>query len=270
MPADANVNVIFHGLFLFVQQNGFLDVLIPNMGSDHVYRAGTFLAEETLLPRPLSSPYHLSGVTGRDASFDTAKNIVFEGQDYDHAASQDDVYARILLPVPVEIVSMRPTQDPLIADFDPGNLVNNKNPCGVQVLRYKAANLDAVQLVPHSAELGLNRGNVFLNLHIIAEPDRDLDVDHVRNGFEMALALLPGLSDPLIFIENYSTLSQERNDDKVRGYAAIETLTVRERAHMQALAGLDWRDGNKHLGVVDDGLVDQPPFDCLPVMSKNT
>ena len=270
-PPDANVNVFFHGLFLFVQQKGFLDVLIPNMGIEHVYRAGTFLAEETLLPKPIAAPYHISGITGGSASFDTTKNIVFTGQDFDHFASEDDVYARILLPIPIEIVSLRQTRDALVADFDPGGIVDKKKPCGVQLLRYKAANLDAVRLVPHAAGLGKNSDNAFLNLHIICEEDSlSQDPNHARNGFESIVALMPGLPEPAIFIENFTVLTLEKNDDPARGYAAIETLNVTERANMLAQAGLDWRDGNDHLGVVDDGVVDAPPLDCMPVMSDNS
>ena len=268
-PTNPNVNVIFHGLFLFVQQDGFLDVLIPNMGSEHVYRAGTFLAEETLLPMPLATPYFLSGVTCGNAKFATNINIVFQGQDFDHSASADDVYARIVIPVPDEIVSLRPTKDVLQADFDPTGLVNGKNPCGVQILRYNAANLDDVLLLPHQAQLGRNSDNATLNLHIISEPDCTCVQDnHTRNGFEMALHLLPGVHTP-IFIKNLTTLALEKNNDAARGFCAIETLDVRERAAMLAQAGLDWRDGNNHLGLVDDVLVSAPPFDCLPVMSDN-
>src|SRR6266567_4396166 len=119
-----NVNVIFHGLFLFVEQNGFLDVLIPNMGKEHVCRAGTFLAEETLIPLPLATPYFLDGVTAGAKEFDDDKNIVFEDQDFDRTASLDLVYARIVLPKPAEIVSLRPTRDALQADFDPDGVIN--------------------------------------------------------------------------------------------------------------------------------------------------
>ena len=150
------------------------------------------------------------------------------------------------------------------------SLLDGKRPFGLHILRYSAADFRAVRLVPHEAALGLNGGNRFLNLHIINEPDCECGHDdHARNGFERALQLLPGVKKP-IFIKNLTTLALERNDDPARGYAAVETLDVIERANMLAQAGLDWRDGQDHLGVVDDILVDAPPFDCLPVISRNT
>ena len=269
MPDAPNVNVIFHGLFLFVKQKGFMDVLITNMGHDHVYRAGTFLAEETLMPAPISTPYFLDGVTGGDASFDTSNNIVFDDKDFNHRAPASEVYARLVLPIPIEIVSLRPTEDALEADYDPDGVVDGKNPCGVQILRYHADDLDAVALPPHEATLGKNKGGTVLNLHIISEPDSEMvHEDHVRNGFERTLHLLRGVDTP-IFIRNLTALSLLKTDDTTRGFAAIETLDVRERALMLALAGIDWRDRKSHTGLPDDVLADVPPQDCMPIISDN-
>jgi hypothetical protein len=267
---DANVNVIFHGLFLFVPQKGFMDVIIPNMGMDHVYRAGTFLIEESMAPAPVGAPYFLNGVTGGDDGFDHKKNIVFDDQDFNHSASQDDVFARIVLPVPIEIVSLRPTRQALQADFDSAGVVNGKKPCGLQILRYNADHLDRVTFTAHDGNLGLNAGNHFLNLHIIAEPDCPCvhDTNHARTGFQRALQLLPGVTDP-IFIKNFTTLDLHRDNDTDRGFAAIETLDLRERATMVTKAGLDWRDDKPHKGVVDDVLVEAVPQDCLPIIGDN-
>ena len=48
------VNVIFRGMFLFFQRKQMIDVLIPNIGSEHVYRAGLFLGETSMAPRPIA------------------------------------------------------------------------------------------------------------------------------------------------------------------------------------------------------------------------
>src|SRR5215470_10185429 len=117
----ANVNVIFHGLFVFVLKEGYIDVLIPTV-DDHSYRAGPFLAEETLMSRPLSQPYALAGVTPGKANFDLDINFFIGDYDYDTTAGPDRVYARIVLPYPKEIVSLRPTKFPLVVALDPGNL----------------------------------------------------------------------------------------------------------------------------------------------------
>jgi hypothetical protein len=170
MP-DPNVNVIFHGLFLFIERKASVDVVIPNMGQDHIYQAGNFLVEETLAARPLRSPYFLSGVVGGNARLDDQQNIVFQKHTCDALAPPEDVYARIVLPIPMEILSLRPTEQAYQADVDPQGLMNNRTTCGVQVLRYFAPDLAQVRLDGHTAKLGAHppTGPKFVNLHIISE-----------------------------------------------------------------------------------------------------
>jgi hypothetical protein len=236
MP-DANVNVIFHGLFLFVQRKRFMEVLIPNMGFDHAYRAGLFLTEETLAPLALDNPYLLDDVTGGDAQFDEKANIVFKNQDYDHDAGLDKVYARIVLPKPVEIISLRPTSDPFNAYVDASGLVNGRKTRGLQILRYQADFNKEVVLRPHGARLATHTidGKEFLNLHIIAEDDAFVtEPEHSLYGYQQTLQLLPGLKGK-IFITNITTNTSEIGDPQAadfpsKGFSVYETLDLVERA----------------------------------------
>ena len=46
--SSGRLNVILHGLFAFDHQNDEIVAHIPNMGSEHTYKAGTWLAENAL------------------------------------------------------------------------------------------------------------------------------------------------------------------------------------------------------------------------------
>jgi len=67
---NVHLNVLFHGLFVFVDRPNGIEVLIPDMGADHVYRAGEWLGETTLA----RGSYELSGVSGQGANL-TALSI---------------------------------------------------------------------------------------------------------------------------------------------------------------------------------------------------
>jgi hypothetical protein len=264
-----NVNVIFHGLGLFVEQDGYIDLLIPNMGTEHVYRAGSFLAEENLAPRPLNTPYCLAGVTAGNAKFDTGKNFVIPNQNFDQSAGPDQVYARIVLPYPAEIVSLRPTRDVLHPEIDPAGLFTIQHPCGVQVLRYFASDITQVSLSPHPAKLTPNVDGKFVNLHIICEEDEYIQYQ-ARSGFERLLALLPGVKTPIIF-GDFTTVLVPGGNDVGRGYSATELLDPIER-NQQLLApiGALLRDNPAGPLPVPFIAVGDPPFDCWPIMADNS
>jgi hypothetical protein len=265
-----NVNVIFHGLYLFVQQRQHIDVLIPNMGDGHVYRAGAFLAEESLEARPLHRPYALTGVSGGDATFDNTKNVVFQNQDFDHDAGPDKVYARIVLPYPAEIRSLRPPVDPIVPVFDPGELFTVYKPADIQVLRYFAADLTKVALFPHTGKLGANPANTFVNLHIIAEEDHEID-DQARDGFDAILALLPGITTSVIF-DGLKIGLESDPGDLAAGYSSVELLDLAERnKSLLSPLGSILQSANaesKALGEVFID-IDEPPFDCWAIICDN-
>jgi hypothetical protein len=135
---DLNVNVFVHGLALCVPGKSIVDVLIPNMGSDHTYKAGSFLGEYLLKPRPLTLPYFLTGVEPGSATFDRQQNCCLYADRFDVHASAEDLWARITFPQPPEILSLRHYQAPLEMDIDPRNIFAGQRPATVQVLRYSA------------------------------------------------------------------------------------------------------------------------------------
>src|SRR5215471_4884186 len=77
--SEGILNVILHGTFAFAEDNSEkeLTTYIPNMGTEHVYRAGTWLAESTLAQNTV---FKLGGVqNGGTQKLDPAVNIIVRG-----------------------------------------------------------------------------------------------------------------------------------------------------------------------------------------------
>lgn len=290
LPAPAGgtqpgeVNVIFRGLFLFVERQESIDVLIPTMGRDHVYRAGAFLSETTLAQRPLKKPYLLGGVLAGKAGFDDDVTAVFRGHDYSPGLSEADVYARILLPRPMQILSIRPTKDPLAAAVDPLGLINGKRmPC-VHILRYATTDITKVRLFDHEAEEGKMTHSVdgvldaaqnlklFKNIHIISEPETPGAVDsmHPIMGMDKVTGLIQGLQGSVVMDRNSRTKAEAHTGDLTSlGIAGIETFTLAEIQTVLLVAGLEWRNGKQFLPDNIPVGVDDPPFSCIPPVARS-
>jgi hypothetical protein len=262
-----NVNVIFHGLSLIVKRKDTVHILLPNI-QQHVYRAGSFLAEETLDPLPFATPYYLTGVKGGDAFLDPTKNIVFPDQNYDTHLGSDKVYARIVLPLPMEVVSLRPSLKPIETDVDLTGQVKGKQPCGVQVFRYRAIddNLNQVRFKPHSVKAlaphETNNKTPFVNLHIFSEQDKPVDPKHPVDDASFVFDLLPGVRTKVHITSTYGieTVGDDQNDRLNRlGIFNIETLGLIERQRVLRDAGVAWRQGQKF-----------PSTDTIPVVTDST
>src|SRR5579871_5890169 len=102
-PAIAgHFNVIFRGLFLFVEQPDHFDVFVTNMDTDHVYRAGRFLWETDLEHDGLASVYTLRGVDPGKQSICNA-SLVCTHCKVRSDITDADVCAVIQLPKPAAI-----------------------------------------------------------------------------------------------------------------------------------------------------------------------
>jgi hypothetical protein len=194
MP-NAQLNVLFHGLFVFYDKPDEIEVLIPDMGDDHVYRAGEWLGELEL-PRS-KDPYVLSGVSGDGGTFTPAMNLIVA--DAPPSNGDDGVYARIQVPRPNKITSLRQVQ--LRADCVTGpdkDLIAPSTISAEQVFTYDIDDGDPtnVKLGDHYMTNSAQQfGNdFFMNLHILAEPDHLVRPQHPVDGFDMAISLIPTLS----------------------------------------------------------------------------
>src|SRR5262249_12619712 len=82
-------------------------------------------------------------------------------------------------------------------------------------------------------------GKDFLNLHIIAEPDRDMDTMHPVDGFGKMIHLLPQVSN--IHVTNSTELDPVDTGLLPPGVFAQETLNLLERRGILRDAGDSWR-----------------------------
>ena len=267
------VNVIFRGMFLFLQRKQMIDVLIPNIGTEHVYRAGLFLGETSLTPRPIGEPYVLRGVELGAEGF---PSLPFGGYRYRSNITQDDVWARVVVPRPFKLYSLRPTAFGVSAE-DPWGLVDDKNFDIMHVLQYKAEDLRAVHLARHSVpnvdDPGIHTmdGHSFLNIHIVSEPEvQGASMHHPIHGFQKLMDLFEGLQGTIALtdrqpttIEDLETTAMPGGPDPL-GFSRLELITYTEQRNLMIRAGRHWRIDSTTGPTVNALLVDSPPNQCLP------
>lgn len=268
LPSSASgrpgeVNVIFRGLFLFVYRPNMIEALIPNMGMDHVTKAGAFLGEQSMAPGAVGAPYSLGGVAAGNAGADRSSNIVLDGFEYDPDLSMEALFTRIVLPRPKEILSFRPLTNAIVMEMDPLGLFHGKKTTGIRVFRYDSADLLSVRLLPHPVmpepHTVPNVPGEFLNLHIVAEPERDLQSPHVRSGFDRTIALIPALRGTLKLGEQSTKFAEATGVDGKKGFVANELKTLAEINAMLLTKGIESRSGS--LG----SPLGEPPQSCLPL-----
>jgi hypothetical protein len=187
------LNVILHGLYCLVERPTSVEVLMPDMGAEHTYRAGEWLGELVLAP----GTYFLGGVLAGNARRDPAKNIVFLG--CQPAANPDGLYARIVMPTPHCFSHLRPvTLHSSDLTLDPSIKISSYTISTAQVLTYQIECED-----PNRVTLGCHRftksvqtfGNDnYMSLHIFSAPDVDELPSHVQAAFAKLMAMGEGLA----------------------------------------------------------------------------
>ena len=191
------LNVVLHGLYLLVLRRATVEVLIPDMGADHAYRAGEWLGERNLAP----GTYFLTGVVPGTGGCDPNQNVII---DRCHpVCDPPNLYARIVMPKPMcfdHFGQVQLTPNQLIVD--PSVTFSGYTMSTVQVLRYQIADDDPrnVKLGSHyftkSAQFfddGDYTGN-YMSLHILSTPDRPEISNHTENGFNAVLSMGEGLA----------------------------------------------------------------------------
>ncbi len=269
-PVEGTVNVIFRGMFLFYQRPHMIDVLIPNIGPEHVYRAGLFLGETSLVARPIAEPYVLRGATLGTAGLPDA---TFAGYPLRSDITQEDVWARVVVPRPDSLLRLRPTAFGVSAE-DPWALVDGNNFPIMYVMRYHAADLRRVHLARHAApnvdDPGIQTidGHNFLNIHIVSEPEvQGGGMAHPIHGFQKLMNLFAGLQGTIALTDNQPTTIEDLESTAVPGglgFSRIELITYSEQRNMLIRAGRHWRVDSATGPAANALLVDSPPNQCLP------
>ena len=246
--SKGTLNVILHGLFAIGEddERNHIVVYIPNMGSDHLYKAGNWLAETTLAQ---GADLSLAGVDEGHEDFDPRHNIFLEGVRLGDATCCDRVYAVLRLPRPPRpigsLLRIATSLDALGGDPASKRKIVDKNSgkleCGtVQVLSYPFQSDSELHLGDHPWEPVLDNG--YVNLHILSEPEKYPEQDHVRHAFQMAMGLFDGID---------LSLQRPMGTTDLRGEAA----EIPKGVHELELQGLIQRQ--RWLAILGRGIKEQ-------------
>jgi hypothetical protein len=191
-----SLNVIFHGLCVFVARKTGLEVLLPDLSPEHVFRAGVWLAETNI---QRGATLTLEGVAPGNAIFERRKNLMVLPEKSDHFPRSSAVpYATIALPRPGKIYSLRPVVLTPGVDLigsassavylrDDGKVWQST----VQALHYDVRNENRLALANHRWIPAFVNG--VANLHIFAEPETPQPIGHSITEFGEGSAMFQGL-----------------------------------------------------------------------------
>src|ERR1700733_1043205 len=193
-----SLNVIFHGLCVFVGKKTGIEVLLPDMGPEHVFRAGVWLAETNIQPRATLT---LEGVIPGNDFLNREENLIVRPERADHFPRSSAVpYATLALPRPSEIRSLRAVELTPGVDLV-GSSANSTYiyiPAGgkvrqstVQVFRYDVPDENRLALTNHRWIPAFVNG--VTNLHIFAEPETPQPIGHSITEFGAGSAMFQGL-----------------------------------------------------------------------------
>lgn len=184
------LNVILHGLFALAEKEDHILAMAPDLGGQHVFRAGSWLGESELQ----RGIYWLSGVNAGPGVFDPARNLILENKTVS-AQAPSKAYATICFRRPREIHSVRPVTIDPAKDFTGGDAgsVRSTQLATIQILVYDCENLSAVRLSGHTWEPPQDDETPVFNLHIFSEEDVKPDESHAIGAFDQAVALFEGV-----------------------------------------------------------------------------
>jgi hypothetical protein len=256
-PGSGTLNVLLHGAFTLIPGDKQILALMPTL-EDHVYRAGSWLAETELR----SATYRLEGVKeGTTCKFDRDKNLFvkFNGKQPDSST----LYASFVFPLAKSIKSLRVLEvdtqffsraDDLCVKGD------NQHMTGLQVLSYDIADENKLGL---RAEKGEDHhwqpafAGGYLNLHIISSEDHyhkpsnaHLDlakcVELLGSNLKLKTRFLPASGIEACSVPPPGVAPEEMEDLALRTLrmARLGRLVVQHGDANQAWHGNDALDGN--------------------------
>jgi len=184
-----DLHVVLHGTVAIFEYDNCLEVRIPNLGTECVYRAGNWLAETTIEP---GAELELS-VPGlvRTGKFDAAVNVCVDRIPPEQVG-QSRLYARLVLPTPDTVYShSRRLPCPLVGA---AALRTWTHGSAVHELTYR--NVDAeIRLSGHPwAPQGSDASSVSTLLSVIADPEtRHVPAGYDVRSFEAVVSLFKSL-----------------------------------------------------------------------------
>jgi hypothetical protein len=256
--SEGKLNVILHGLYAFAEdlQARWITAYIPNMGTDHVYKAGTWFGETDLAEH---ADLRLGGVREEEEpGTETIKakvNLVVQGPSvYRRPHESDMAYATLRLPFPREpIRSLRTLTLPQNSVGGPsiGQMIDfseerEKPTATVQVLTYNFESDAQLQLGNHPWQPALEGD--YVNLHVFSEPERSIGEDHVRHAFQAMMSLLGAKLSLNRPADDYD-ISKLPDREIPEGVDRIELQTLLERQRWLMALGRGIKEGRDVNGI---------------------
>jgi len=195
--ASGKLNVIFHGAFTFVRDAEKRHILaeMPAI-ENHVYRAGTWLAETEIRGGSIVYELNEKGVEQGTAWLDPKKNLIVK---FDPKARRPAPFATLKLPLPETIHSLRISE--VDARFLEGKtkrqLDQHPQPMALlQVFTYKIADvnylfIDADRGEGHYWEPAFTENDgSHVNLHVFSAEDHYHKPSNAQEDFNKCMELL--------------------------------------------------------------------------------
>jgi hypothetical protein len=268
--------VFLHGLIaVSVNRTAkHIDLLIPDIGSNHVYRYGEFLGEVTL---PSSTaPYQITGLDPNDPPqneriFPASDHLVTK--DFTPICAETRLYARIRLPLPRNVFSYLKVDLSGVL-HDPRKHLESVNGTFtgtmIPVLEYTFQDPRAILFgrEPLNVAPLEHNGTWYMNLHIFAEEDVARLEDHTLAGFGVIASLFDFKAAPVV--TSVSSIPPVRKGDLPCGTTALEFLSLalrtRELGYLGRLVRREALEGEPIIVRVSS--VGGDPVTCLPLVSE--
>jgi hypothetical protein len=259
------LNVIFHGTFVFQRDEKAerITAWIPKLDPEHVYRAGSWLAE-TELQR---GHYQLEGVeTGGTGIFDPARNLILNPPP--HEPDEAEIHAHLTLPWPKTVTSLRiatisrrffRAADELVDDRE------SQHAAAVQVFTYDFQDDNRLKLADCTLKPSGGHywepvyvGN-YVNLHIFSAEDHYEQPSLAIDDFGKTA----GLFGFKLSLRKSLPMSGVRDNETPEGVDPKETEDLAPRTLRLALLGrLMKQGGNANLAWYGNDALDGDPGAC--------
>jgi hypothetical protein len=240
---DKRLYVFLHGLFGIVDHPDGLEVLMPHV-PEHSYRAGPFMGETHLRPRPHGNPYILKVPAGQ-AQFDTKSHLAVSKRAADTNIGPSEFHARITMPLPHHIHYIGKVDLSSLVQDDQ-NLLISKVAALLIVLEYKFSDPAEISLEGHRyiAQCDPADGNS-ASLHFFSEEDATQPSGHRSMGFTAVTNLFPDLRGNVSLTNGTAQPAPINYSDVLPGTIFAEYIRLRDRTEgVLTMLGSSLRAGN--------------------------
>lgn len=180
------LNVIFHGLWAYVFGGTGIRALTPSI-DEHVFKAGSYGTELRLKE---NKTYVLEGVhaAAQAPDIDQTSNVVLTGIT---RVDPSHMFCAIDLPFPDQMIPFRFLNNPVFSGQTANQLQATRVP-DAQVLSYRFDKAENLTLGSNlSWQPYYQEDTRTVNLHIFAQPDCHVGIDHLQMASSMLVSMFP-------------------------------------------------------------------------------